>query len=143
MSLAGDPPNTLRLTQGNRRSTSEVIMLGLLRPRTLLAVMLVLILSVAVYGFAAANNVPASSAGDGSGSISGYDISNIHYGLSGANPANIATVTFNILPTSAGDVRITMDGATWSTCTNTAGAVSCNVAQPALTAANLRVVAAE
>ena len=118
-------------------------MIHLLRPRTLFAIMLVLILSVAVYGFAAANNVPASSAGDGSGGISGYDISNIHYGLSGANPANIATVTFNILPTSASDVRITMDGATWSTCANAAGVVTCNVNQPAFTAANLRVVAAE
>jgi hypothetical protein len=105
--------------------------------------MLVLILSVAVYGFAAANTVPASSAGDGSGAISGYDISNIHYALNAANPANIQTVTFDILPVSAGDVRITMDGATWSTCVNAAGSVTCAVSQPALTAASLRVVAAE
>ena len=118
-------------------------MIHLLRPRTLFAILLVLILSVAVYGFAAGNNVPASFAGDGSGAISGYDITNIHYALNPANPGNIQTVTFTIAPASAGDVRITMDGATWSTCTNTAGAVSCNVAQPALTAANLRVVAAE
>ena len=118
-------------------------MIRFLRPRTLFAILLVLILSVAVYGFAAANTVPASSAGDGSGAISGYTISNIHYALNPANPANIQTVTFTIAPASAGDVRITMDGATWSTCTNTAGAVSCSVAQAALTALNLRVVAAE
>ena len=118
-------------------------MIRFLRPRTLLAVMLVLILSVAVYGFAAAKTVPGSYAGDGSGAISGYTISNIHYALNAANPANIQTVTFTINPASAGDVRITMDGATWYTCTNTAGAVSCTVAQAALTAANLRVVAAE
>jgi hypothetical protein len=118
-------------------------MIHLLRPRTLFAIMLVLILSVAVYGFAAANTVPASSAGDGSGAISGYAISNIHYTLSAANPANIATVAFTIVPASAGDVRITMDGATWSTCANAAGAVTCAVSQPALSAASLRVVAAE
>lgn len=118
-------------------------MIHLLRPRTLFAIMLVLILSVAVYGFAAANTVPASSAGDGSGAISGYDISNIHYALNAANPANIQTVTFDILPVSAGDVRITMDGATWSTCVNAAGSVTCAVSQPALSAASLRVVAAE
>jgi len=118
-------------------------MIRFLRPRTLVAVVLVLILSVAVYGFAAANTVPASSAGDGSGAISGYAITNIHYALNAANPANIQTVTFTITPASAGDVRITMDGATWSTCTNTAGSVSCSVAQAALTALNLRVVAAE
>jgi hypothetical protein len=118
-------------------------MIRFLRPRTLVAVLLVLILSLAVYGFAAANVVPPSSAGDGSGAITGYTISNIHYALNAANPANIQTVTFDITPTSAGDVRITLDGSTWSTCTNTAGAVSCSVAQAALTAANLRVVAAE
>jgi hypothetical protein len=118
-------------------------MIRLLRPRTLLAVMLVLILSVAVYGFAAANTVPGSYAGDGSGAISGYTISNIHYALNAANPANIQTVTFDISPASAGDVRITMDGATWYTCANSSGNVSCSVTQPALTAANLRVVAAE
>ena len=108
-----------------------------------MAVMLVLILSVAVYGFAAANTVPASYAGDGSGLISGYDITNIHYTLNAANPANIQTVTFDITPTSAGDVRITMDGSTWYTCANSSGSVSCSVTQAALTAANLRVVAAE
>jgi hypothetical protein len=118
-------------------------MIRFLRPRTLVAVLLVLILSVAVYGFAAANTVPASSAGDGSGVISGYAISNIHYALNAANPANIQTVTFDIAPTSAGDVRITMDGATWSTCSNTAGVVTCPVNQAALTALSLRVVAAE
>lgn len=118
-------------------------MFRFLRPRTLIAVMLVLILSVAVYGFAAANIVPGSYAGDGSGSISGYTISDIHYALNASNPANIQTVTFTISPASAGDVRITMDGATWYTCTNTAGSVSCSVTQAAQTAANLRVVAAE
>ena len=118
-------------------------MIRFLRPRTLLAVLLVLILSVAVYGFAAANVVPGSSAGDGSGAISGYTISNIHYALNPANPGNIQTVTFTIAPAAASDVRITMDGTTWSTCSNTAGAVSCSVTQAALTAMNLRVVAAE
>ena len=118
-------------------------MIRFLRPRTLLAVLLVLILSVAVYGFAAANVVPGSSAGDGSGAISGYTISNIHYALNAANPANIQTVTFTIVPAAATAVRITMDGTTWYTCTHTAGAVSCSVTQAALTAMNLRVVAAE
>jgi hypothetical protein len=49
--------------------------------------------------------------------------------LSGANPGNIATVTFTIAPAAASDAHH-VDGATWSTCTNTAGAVSCAVNQP-------------
>ena len=118
-------------------------MIRFLRPRTLVAVLLVLILSVAVYGFAAANVVPPTSAGDGFGLISGYTISNIHYALNNANPGNIETVTFTIAPDTAGDVRITLDGATWYTCADTASPVTCAVNQTALGAANLRVVAAE
>jgi hypothetical protein len=118
-------------------------MIRFLRPRTMVAVLLVLILSLAVYGFAAANVVPPSSAGDGSGAITGYTISNIHYALNASNPGNIQTVTFSIVPTSAGDVRVTLDGTTWTTCTNSSGSVSCSVSQAALAATNLRVVAAE
>ena len=66
-----------------------------LRPRTLILVALALILAATSYGFAAANTVPGSNAGDGSGAVSGYTISNIHYILNTTNPANIDTVTFS------------------------------------------------
>ena len=119
-------------------------MLQLLRPRTLIALMLVLILAAAIYGFAAANTVPASTAGDGSGVISGYTISGIAYTLNASNPGNIDTVTFTIAPTAAGTVRIKLvnAGSTWYNCTNTAGAVSCTTTgAPVTTADQLRVVA--
>jgi hypothetical protein len=119
-------------------------MIRLLRPRTLLAVMLVLILSVAVYGFAATNTVPATAAGDGSGVISGYTISAVAYTLNAANPGNIDSVSFTISPTAAGTVRIKLVnlGSTWYSCTNTAGAVSCTTTgASAASADQLRVVA--
>jgi hypothetical protein len=119
-------------------------MIRLLRPRTLLAVMLVLILAAAVYGFAATNTVTATAAGDGTGVISGYAITNVAYTLNGSNPGTIDSVAFSINPTSAGTVRIKLvaAGSTWYNCTNAAGAVSCTTTGASVTAADeLRVVA--
>ncbi len=70
--------------------------------------------------FAAANTVPASYAGDGSGTISGYTVSNIQYTLNAANPANIDAVSFT-LDAAAGTVRIQLNGSTWYSCSNTGG----------------------
>jgi hypothetical protein len=119
-------------------------MIHLLRPRTLLAVMLVLILAVAVYGFAASNTVPATAAGDGENTISGYTISSVAYTLNGSNPGNIDSVSFTISPTSAGTVRIKLvaAGSTWYNCTNSSGSVSCTTTGASVSSADqLRVVA--
>ena len=59
--------------------------------------MVIAILAVLFAGqgaFAASNVVPASSAGEGTGAVSGYTISAIAYNLNGANPSNIDTVSF-------------------------------------------------
>lgn len=119
-------------------------MVSLLRPRTLLAVMLVLILAAAVYGFAASNTVPATAAGDGAGVISGYAITGVAYTLNGTNPGTIDSVSFSINPTTAGTVRIKLvaGGSTWYNCTNSSGSVSCTTTGASVTAADeLRVVA--
>jgi hypothetical protein len=111
--------------------------------------MMVLVLAAAIYGFAAANTVPESGAGDGSGTISGYTISNISYALNAATPSNIDSVSFDVTPTAgagaASTVYVQLNGATWDSCANTGGNTwSCNLTGvTALAAANLRVVAAE
>jgi hypothetical protein len=67
--------------------------------RAVAVLVLVLVLATATYAFAAANTVPNSLAGDGSGTISGFTISNIHYTLNGANPAgDVSTVSFTLSP---------------------------------------------
>ncbi len=67
--------------------------------RLLAVIVLLLMLGTATYAFAAANTVPASLAGDGSGAITGFTISNIHYTLDGANPGgDITNVTFTVSP---------------------------------------------
>jgi hypothetical protein len=63
--------------------------------RVLLVTLLLFVLAGATYAFAATNTFPdeAGYAGDGSGTISGYDVTNIHYSTSGDY---ITGVTFTL-----------------------------------------------
>jgi hypothetical protein len=111
-------------------------------------IFIVLVLSMAIYAFAAANTVPASSAGDGSGAITGYTVSAIHYTLNAANPANVDSVTFTLsaAPVAGSTIKITLNGANWYTCTNVTTAITCVTTAPqatVLTATNLRVIVAQ
>jgi hypothetical protein len=96
--------------------------------------------------FAAANTVPDSYAGDGSGTISGYTVSNIQYHLNATDPASIDSVSFT-LSASAGTVKIKLvaAGSTWYDCTNTSGNNwSCTTTgATVLSADQLRVIATQ
>lgn len=119
--------------------------------RLAFAMLALLILASAVYGFAAANTVNPSKAGDGAGAVSGYVLSNIHYNLNATNPRNIDSVTFNLDSTPVAGSTITIKlvaaGSTWYTCTHVATAVTCNngstLGASVLTADELRVVVAD
>ncbi|HEY2542804.1 MAG TPA: hypothetical protein VGH92_07085 [Gaiellaceae bacterium] len=108
------------------------------------------------YAFTAANTVPTSNAGSGSGTVSGYTVTNVHYALNATTPANIDSLTFNVSPvipsTGSGKVIVqavlTSGGPSTFTCTtNTAGdTVTCGTTSPQLTAdklSSLTVVAAQ
>jgi hypothetical protein len=108
------------------------------------------------YAFTAANTVPISNAGAGSGTVSGYTVTNIHYGLNSATPSNIDSLTFNVSPSipSTGSGKVTVSAALTTggpngyTCTtNTAGdTVTCATTVPQLTAdklSSVTVVAAQ
>jgi hypothetical protein len=102
-----------------------------------------LVFATAAFAFAATNTVPDTTAGDGSGAISGYTVSNVTYALNATNPGNVDSVSFTIAPTT-GVVRVQLNGSTWYSCTNTAGSVSCTTTGlTALAATSLRVVAAQ
>jgi hypothetical protein len=96
------------------------------RPRTLFLITLVLLLAAVTYGFAAANTMPTvSNAGDGSVTVSGYTVSNIHYNLVAGNPRNVASVTFDLAPDDGGGTPASVQArlgssAGWSACTETA-----------------------
>ncbi len=66
------------------------------RYRILALLVLAVVLSAATYGFAAANTVDASLAGEGEGDITGYIVNNIHYSLDSSNPGQFGTVTFTL-----------------------------------------------
>ncbi len=95
--------------------------------------------------FAAANTVPGTYAGDGSGAISGYTVSNIEYTLNNTNPADIDAVSFTLSAT-ARTVRIQLSSnGTWYSCSNTSGNNwSCTTSGASvLNATSLRVVAVQ
>jgi hypothetical protein len=120
------------------------------RLRIIATFALLLILSAAAYGFAAANTVPASGAGDGAGAITGYTISNVQYALNATTPANIDSVSFTITPGAGAGAPTTVkaklvsSSSTYSTCTLTGATWTCNVTGVTATAADeLRVIAAQ
>ena len=116
-------------------------------------VAIVALLGAVAYGFAAANVVPESGAGDGSGDVSGYTISNITYTLLTTDPSKIQVVTLDVSATAgagdATDVQITLDGGTtWKDCTGPSGSTwTCTYgagAEPAVSGvSSLQVVAAQ
>jgi hypothetical protein len=103
-------------------------------------------LAFAAYAFTATNTVPASKAGDGSGAITGYTVSNIQYQLEVANPANIDSVSFDV-DAAAGTVKVKVvaASATYTACTGGPTSWSCNFAtNPTVVSADeFRVIAVQ
>lgn len=99
------------------------------------------------YAFTASNTVPSSTAGSGTGAISGYTISAIAYTLDSTTPTNLNQVAFTIAPTTASQVKAQLaSGGSWYACTNTSGSVTCATTSPQATAAaatSLTVVATQ
>jgi len=124
---------------------------SILRPRVLVAFALALILSVSAYGFAAANTIDTTNAGDGVGAVSGYTVvdSDVVYLLE-TDPTYLNSVTFTLTPDAGGatpsvvKVQLVPAG-TWYDATNSGGDVwVVNPAAGALTTASvttLRIVA--
>lgn len=113
--------------------------------RVLLVTLLLFVLAGATYAFAASNTVPQTFAGDGSGVISGYDVTDVDYVLD-SNPALISSVDFT-LDGAATVVQISLvNGGAFFTCDNTGGNDwTCNVGGnvSVLDANLLRVIAVE
>ena len=114
---------------------------------------LALVVGSAAFGFAASNTVPDGGAGDRAGAISGYDVTNVAYGLNAGSPANIDSVSFDLDASAPGvadaatvKVQLVSSGA-WYTCAaGTAPRWSCATTSPqatVLAATELRVVAVE
>jgi len=121
--------------------------------KSLTVVFALIILSAFVYGFAAANTVPETGAGDGSGTVSGYTISNVSWSLLSSEPSSLSGVQLDVAATAgagdASDVRITVDGGTnWVSCSGPSGSTwTCSFSagsEPSVSSVSaLQVVAVE
>lgn len=65
------------------------------------------IIAAAVFAFTASNTVPASKAGEGTGTITGYVVDTVHYTLNAADPSKVDSVTFNLdtAPVAGGTIK--------------------------------------
>ena len=85
--------------------------------KVLSIVAVVIVLAVSAYAFAAANTVPATKAGDGSGVISGYTVSNVAYNLNAADPSTLDSVDFTLSAAATqAQIKLVAAGSTWYTC---------------------------
>jgi len=116
------------------------------RRRLVLVIAAAAALAFAAFAYTAANTVPDTKAGDGSGTITGYAVSNVAYQLEAADPSNIESASFD-LDAAAGTVHARVfTGAGFTACTNTAGnSWSCDFSPnpTVLSADEFRVIAVE
>jgi hypothetical protein len=116
--------------------------------RRILIPLTILLAAFAIGGavFAAANTVPASSAGEGSSVVSGYTITAIAYTLNAADPRNIDLVTYTATANNGSVAAVLTNmktkfdsiGGSWYTCTRLGGVppahnLSCVTTAPQLT----------
>jgi hypothetical protein len=121
------------------------------RKRLMVVVAFALVLSIMVtgYAFAAANTVDATNVGEGTGVISGYAITNVHYVLNTTTPSNVDSVSFTINPGITGSgkvyVRLASSGTFSAPCDTSGGTtVTCTLTGvTATSASNLTVVSGQ
>ena len=111
-----------------------------------LIVLVAFALATVTYAYAANNTVPASTAGDGAGAISGYTVNGIVYTLDAASPDKINKVAFT-LNAAATVVQVSVTGAApYQSCAIVGGVnVTCTFGtEPTvLSATSLRVIATQ
>ena len=99
------------------------------------------------FAFTAGNTVPDTKAGEGVGTITGYNVASVHYTLNTADPSKVDQVSFAVdtAPVAGSTVRVRLDstGTTWYSCTFTGVNVTCVTTSPqaGLPAANALNVA--
>jgi len=90
--------------------------------RFLGALVVAVVMATGAYAFTATNTVPASSAGSGNGTISGYTVSAIAYQLNASTPSNIDTMTFTLSANATTvKAKVVSGSPTYTNCTVTGG----------------------
>ncbi|MBA3348288.1 MAG: hypothetical protein H0T13_06975 [Actinobacteria bacterium] len=85
-------------------------------------------MATGAYAFTATNTVPTSSAGSGSGTISGYTVSAIAYQLNATTPTDVDSVTFTLSANATvAKAKIVAGSSTYTACSIAGGVnVTCN-----------------
>ena len=109
--------------------------------------LMMLILATSAYAFTATNVISGSKAGDGSGAISAYTISNVVYTLDNSSPQSIQNWQFD-LDAAASTVasKLVSTSSTYTTCVHGAGfhwTCSPGIEPSVATADQLRVIAVQ
>jgi hypothetical protein len=96
-------------------------------PTKILVIALGLGLLATGHALTASNVVPSSQAGDGTGTVSGYTVSAIHYMLDTTVPTNVKTVTFTVdsAPVASSTLKVKIGG-TWYVCADVTTTVTCD-----------------
>jgi hypothetical protein len=94
------------------------------RSRILGALVVAVALGTGAYAFTATNTVPNSSAGSGSGTISGYTVSGIAYTLNATTPSDIDSMTFTLNASATTVKAKVVSGSTTYTNCSIAGGVN-------------------
>ena len=90
--------------------------------KVLLIVLATIVIAGAAYAFAAANTVPASTAGSGTSAVSGYTISGLVYDLDATDPSIVDAIEFSLSPDTGTDKALsvfiqTEAAGAWTACT--------------------------
>ena len=123
---------------------------GFLLKRSALVFAFALVLAAATYAFTASNVIAPSGAGQGTGSIAGYTISNPAYTLDVTNPQAVTLVQFTLnAPLASARIVRARVGTSYVTCTSSSSTATTSTWTCPLTgvtagsATTLRVAAAQ
>lgn len=110
------------------------------RVPTIASCLLLAGLAAGVYSSTASSTVPAGRAGDGSGAITGYTVSNLLYNLDATSPQHIdsVTATLSAAPAAGSTIKLGLAGSTgattWYTCSASGSSLTCPTTSPQATA---------
>jgi hypothetical protein len=98
------------------------------RSRVLGALVVAAALATGAYAFTATNTVPGSSAGSGSGAISGYTVSAVQYQLNATTPSDVDSITFTLnANATTAKAKIVSGSSTYTNCSIAGGVnVTCD-----------------
>ena len=115
--------------------------------RIALVALLAFVLGTTAFAYAAGMTfggaTNAGHAGQGSGTISGYNVHDIHYTLDDTDPSTITKVVFSLTPNTATSVKARIDSGAWVTCSGGTSPWTCILTADTSDAGSLEVAAAD